>query len=122
VKLLLAMAPTVLLVVYSQLITKWRVQSVPPDAVPASGALDRLAGYLSDPLILSSYLTALAGSVAWMFVVERYAISLAFPVYIGLTVMFVVIGGAVLFGEELPLSRIIAVLLIVAGVALASRS
>ena len=119
-KMLLAMAPTVALIVYGQLVTKWRVGSISQGS-PPGGPLDRLIAYLLDPFILSAYVTTLGASVAWLFVMERYAISLAFPVYIGLTVMLVVIGGAILFGEPMPPSRVLAILLIVAGVALAGR-
>jgi multidrug transporter EmrE-like cation transporter len=55
-------------------------------------------------------------------VVERYPVSLAFPLHIGLSVMAVVIGGIYLFGEPITLSRILAVVLILAGIAIGSRS
>jgi multidrug transporter EmrE-like cation transporter len=121
-KMLFAMSPTILLVVYGQLVTKWRIGLL-SDAMPGSpDHLARLFIYLKDPYILSSYAAALAGSVAWMFVVERYSISIAFPIYVGITVFAVAIGGCLLFDEPLTSSRLVAILLIVAGVTIGSRS
>jgi multidrug transporter EmrE-like cation transporter len=121
-RLILAILPTMLLVVYGQLIIKWRVGALADAAPPAAGSLGRLASYLADPYILSAYLAALASSITWMFVVESYPVSLAFPLHIGLTVVAVVVGGIYLFGEPITAPRIVAVCLILAGIAIGSRS
>ena len=120
-RLILAILPTMLLVVLGQLLIKWRV-GVLSQAHPALAPLDRLGIYLTDPYILTAYVAALASSVTWMFVVERHPVSLAFPVHIGLSVMAVVIAGIYFFGEPLTPWRLLAVCLIVAGVALGIRS
>jgi multidrug transporter EmrE-like cation transporter len=122
VRLILAILPTMLLVVYGQLIIKWRVVALSNPVNPADGPLDRLVSYLGDPYILSAYAAALASSMTWMFVIENYPISLAFPLHIGLTVLAVVLGGIYLFGEPITPSRILAVSLILAGIAIGSRS
>jgi multidrug transporter EmrE-like cation transporter len=121
-RLILAILPTMLLVVYGQLVIKWRVGALSDVAHPASGPLGRLALYLTDPYILSAYVAALASSMTWMFVVESYPVSLAFPLHIGLTVVAVVLGGIYLFGEPITAPRILAVFLILAGIAIGSRS
>ncbi|TMH75010.1 MAG: hypothetical protein E6H57_00080 [Betaproteobacteria bacterium] len=121
-RLILAILPTMLLVVYGQLIIKWRVGALAEVAQPASGPLGRLVVYVTDPYILSAYVAALASSFTWMFVVESHPVSLAFPLHIGLTVIAVVAGGIYLFGEPITAPRILAVALIVAGIAIGSRS
>lgn len=121
-KLLLAIAPTVVCITYSQLMTKWRVGQIAASMGPKRDLADRLFAYLTDPLILSAYALAFIASVMWVFVVERYAISNAFPTYIGLTVAIVSFGGMALFGETLGLQKIVAIGLIIAGVYLASSS
>jgi len=121
-RLILAILPTMLLVVYGQLIIKWRVVALSNLANPADGPFARLVSYLGDPYILSAYVAALASSMTWMFVVESYPVSLAFPLHIGLTVMAVVVGGIYLFGEPITAPRIVAVCLILAGIAIGSRS
>ncbi len=122
-KLLLAMSPTILLVVYAQLITKWRIgvlaglmHESSPDRVA------RLFVYLKDPLIVTSYFAALAGSVAWVFVLEKYDVAMAFPIYVGLTVLAMAVCGAILFGEHVGAIRAFGIVLIIIGVALVSRN
>lgn len=121
-KMILAMSPTILLVVYGQLITKWRISVLAERLEDVDGSIVRLFEYIKDPYIASSYIAALLGSAAWMFVVERYAISIAFPIYVGLTVLAVAIGGCLLFSEAITPMRGLAIALIVAGVAIGSRS
>src|SRR5882762_436242 len=98
---------------------KWRVGVLTNLAAAPIGTL---AFYITDPYIISAYVAALASSMTWMFVVESYPLSLAFPLHIGLTVMGVVVGGVYLFGEPITAPRIVAVCLIVAGIAIGSRS
>ena len=121
-KMLIAIMPTVLLVVFGQLVTKWRVQLLGSVPDGDGDRLSRVVVYLTDPYIIAAYVAALLGSVAWMFVVERYAISVVFPLYIGLTVLLVVLGGVVIFGEHMSMTRVLAILLILAGVAIGARS
>lgn len=120
-KMILAMMPTIVLVVYGQLIVKWRIGKM-FHLSGSSGPLGRLLIYVIDPYVLSSYAAALAGSIAWVFVVERYPISIAFPMYVGLTVAAVALGGTVLFGEVFSISKIIAISFILIGVVIGSQS
>lgn len=122
VRMLLAIAPTIVLVVYGQLMTKWRIAQLFSDLAAATDRMDRLLLYVKDPFILSSYAAALAGSAAWMFVLERHAVSMAFPVYVGLTVVAVALGGVLMFGEALSLTKIVAIVLILTGVAIGSQA
>lgn len=121
-KLLLAMSPTIFFVVYAQLITKWRIGTLSVAIQNSPDKLSRLYIYLSDPLILSTYLAALAGGVAWVFVVEKFEIAVAFPIYVGLTVLVMAICGSLLFSEHIGVSRIFGMVLIVLGVAFVSRT
>jgi multidrug transporter EmrE-like cation transporter len=122
VRLILAILPTMLLVVLGQLLMKWRLGVLAPAAHSVSGPLERVALYLSDPYVLGAYVAAFASSITWMFVLESHPVSLAFPIHIGLSVMAVVLGGLYLFGEPMSGSRIFAICLIVAGIAIGSRS
>jgi multidrug transporter EmrE-like cation transporter len=82
----------------------------------------RLLYYVFDPFILSAYAASLGGSVAWIFVVERYDLSLAFPIYVGLTVLSVAVVGILLFGEPLSWQRALSIALILAGLVIGSRT
>ena len=121
-RLILAILPTMLLVVLGQLLMKWRLGVLGPVAQSTSGPLARVLLYLTDPYVLGAYVAAFASSITWMFVLESHPVSLAFPLHIGLTVMAVVVGGIYLFGEPLAGPRIVAVCLIVTGIAIGSRS
>ena len=121
-RILLEVLPPVLLVVYGQLIIKWRVQLMAASASFTEDKLARMLAYLSDPYIVSAYLAALASSIAWIFVLERHPLTLAFPLYIGLIVLMVIVAGVAMFDEQMTASRVAAVVLILAGVSLGSRS
>lgn len=78
----------------------------------------RLLAYLLDPVIFSAYAAALVGSFVWLFVVARLPLAVAFPVYQGLTFALVILGSVVLLGEALSIGKLMAILLILAGVIL----
>ena len=119
--LLLSIAPTVLFAVYGQLITRWRVRELAEQLAPGASMFTRAWHYVWDPYILSGYLSAVAGSIAWFFVVERKPLAVAFPVYVGVTVLLVALAGVWVFGETLNATRVFGMLLIIAGVALGAR-
>jgi multidrug transporter EmrE-like cation transporter len=121
-KILLEILPTVCLIVYGQLIIKWRVQTMAASETYVTDWLGRLTAYLLDPYIVSAYIAALASSMTWLFVIERHPLTQAFPLYIGLIVLMVFSAGVFMFDEQVTLSRIIAVVLILAGVYIGSRS
>lgn len=118
----LALAPTISFVVYGQLMLKWRVGTLVKAGVLNGGIWERLVSYLIDPIIVSGYVAAFLSSLSWMIVVERYALSLAFPVYIGMTVFLVTLGSVVLLEENLNTQRIIGIFIILLGVILCSQS
>jgi hypothetical protein len=107
-----AMSSTIFLVIYGQLVTKWRDTALSDSLGHASRKWERLFVYFSDPLILSTYTAALGGSIIWIFVVERYDVAIAFPAHVGL----IVLSGALVLGEL----RALGIFLIVLGVAIVS--
>lgn len=122
-RILIYTIPVALLVAYSQIIVKWRagMSLVVPNEEVRQGLIQRLLGYLSDPYILSGYMAALLGSFVWLFVVARLPLAVAFPVYIGLTFVLVIMGSFTLLGEPVTIGKVIAVLLILMGVVIGSR-
>ena len=82
--LIFGVLPVVVLVVYSQLVVKWRVVTLSGIANIHGNISDRIIGYLSDPYIVSAYLAALLGSFVWLFILARLPLAIAFPVYQGL--------------------------------------
>lgn len=115
-KTYLLILPIALLVTYSQLIVKWRVNSM--DVSISSSSLQQLFKFLADPIILSGYIAALVASFAWLFVVTKLPLTVAFPVYIGVTFAMVLLGGGVFLAETLTATKLVAVLLIFGGIVL----
>lgn len=112
----LLILPIALLVTFSQLIVKWRSSTV--ENVVGSTFPQHLARFLSDPIILSAYAAALVASFAWLYVVARLPLTVAFPVYIGVTFAMVLFGGWYFLAETMNTIKVVAVLLIMCGIAL----
>lgn len=106
--------PVAALVAYSQIIVKIKA---PVGALQGS-IFERLFSYLTNYYILSAYLSALLASFAWLFVVTKMPLTVAFPAYIGITFLLVCFGGWFFLNEEFSAVRILAVLLVFAGVVL----
>ena len=120
-KLLIAVLPTVLLVVIGQIITKWRVNELKGLAHLDASQVTRIVMYVTDPFIVGAYGLALMSSIAWMIVIERHDISIAYPVYIGLSLGAVLAAGICFFNEPLNVGKVIALSLILVGVILAAQ-
>jgi multidrug transporter EmrE-like cation transporter len=73
---------------------------------------------LGDPVILSAYAAALFASFAWLYVVTKLPLTVAFPIYIGVTFAMVLLGGWFFLSEALTPVKLVAVLLIFGGIVL----
>lgn len=120
--LFLAILPTIFLTIYSQLMIKWRVGVLKAGMPDATSTTGRAWHYLTDPLILSAFFAAFLAAVAWLYVCEKYPVSIAFPTYTGILFAFVTIGSAVLLKETISLQHLIGIGIILLGVALVSRA
>jgi multidrug transporter EmrE-like cation transporter len=118
----LLILPIAFLVAYSQIVIKWRISDAAFAAVKGAGVREDLLRYLLDPVIFSGYFAALFASFAWLFVVTKLPLTVAFPLYIGITFMLVLCGGWFFLSETLTPVRILAVTLIFTGVALGVRA
>ena len=121
-KLLVAVLPTILLTAYSQLVTKWRVAALAATSASSMSISDRTFGYLVDPFIISAYVFSLLSSIAWLFVVERHAVSIAFPVYVGVLFALVTVGSTLWLKETISVQHLVGLLLILVGVVVVSRA
>ena len=121
-KLLLAVLPTILLAAYSQLVSKWRVTALAASGGEPASASARVLQYLTDPYIISSYAFALLSSIAWLYVLEKYPVSIAFPTYIGVLFAVVTVGSVLLLKEQVSVQHVVGMALILAGVVVVSRA
>lgn len=112
----LLILPIAVLVTYSQIIVKWRAGA--KDQLATSSFSQYLVTFMTDPVILSAYAAALVASFAWLFVVTKLPLTVAFPVYIGVTFAMVLLGGWFFLSETLTATKLVAVLLIFGGIVL----
>jgi multidrug transporter EmrE-like cation transporter len=119
-KIIIFILPTVFLTLYGQFITKWRVADLARD-VESVSVINRIIRYIGDPFILSTYLMTLVASFSWFFVLERYELSLAYPLFIGLMFVAVILCDSILFGASLNGTKLISIALILFGVIIGSR-
>lgn len=108
--------PIALLVTYSQLIVKWRSNSIEHTQATSFGT--HLLGFLANPVILSAYVAALFASYAWLYLVTRLPLTVAFPAKIGVTFVMVLFGGWFFLAETMNATKVVAVLMILGGIAL----
>ena len=94
-------------------------------AVNATGelqlSLDALLNLGLNPLFLLGLGTFGASTFLWLLVLMKAEISFAYP-FLSLSYMFVIFGGAVLFGETLTISRVFGVVVIIGGIFIIARS
>lgn len=121
-KILVSVFPIALLVAYSQIIVKWRTLQLGTLISDNVSLFGRMLNYLSDPLLLSAYITALLASFLWLFVVAKLPLVIAFPMYIGVTFVLVLLGGWFFLSESLSPIRLLAAALILSGIALGVRN
>ena len=116
----LYIAMTVLLTVYGQLIIKWQVNvaGTPPEATGEKALF--LLRLLFMPWVLSGLAAAFLAAVFWLATLTRFQLSYAYP-FIAFTFVLVIGGGGLLFGEPITAPKIVGLVLIVAGITIASQ-
>lgn len=119
-KTYLLIIPVAFLVAYSQIVVKWRSNTGHLGNADTSG-VDRVLMFLADPVILSAYASALFASFAWLFVVSKLPLTIAFPVYIGVTFAMVLFGGWYFLAEAMTVTRLMAIVLIFSGIVIGIR-
>ena len=119
----LYLAATIATSVYSQLIIKWRISGrfaglkIPDGILPKAATLFSV---IFDPFIFSGLVATFVSGLCWMATMSKLEISYAYP-FTSLGFVLVVLLSSCLFGEALNAWRISGVILIVAGITVASQ-
>ena len=117
------LALTIVTSVYSQLIMKWRISGrfaglkIPAGVWPKVVTLFTV---LFDPFVFSGLVATFVSGLCWMATMSKLEIGYAYP-FTSLGFVLVVLLSHFLFGESLNAWRIWGVLLIVAGITVASQ-
>lgn len=93
-----------------------------PGALDATGNLFSLiALILRSPLVLLGLLLYGIGALAWIAVLARLDLSLAYP-FLALNFVLVTVASRLFLGEAVPVLRWLGVLVICSGILLVARS
>ncbi len=119
----LYLVATIVTSVYSQLVMKWRISGrfaglkIPEGVWPKVVTLFTV---LFDPFVFSGLVATFVSGLCWMATMSKLEIGYAYP-FTSLGFVLVVLLSWLLFGESLNAWRIWGVILIVAGVTVASQ-
>lgn len=111
---------SVLCTVYGQIVVKWQVAKA--GALPATlpEKIPFLLRLVLNPWILSGIVAGFMALVCWLAAMTKFELSYAYP-FMSLAFVFVLILSAVLFHEAMTVSKVLGVVLIMAGIIVASR-
>ena len=111
---------TILLGLYGQVVLKWQVNLAgqPPSDWPERAAY--VLKMLFNPWVLSSLAAAFLGMLSWILALGRADLSYAYP-FTSLAFVLVLLASAVLFREPITITKLVGMMLIVAGIIIGSR-
>jgi multidrug transporter EmrE-like cation transporter len=114
-------AMTILLTVYGQFAIKYQVGKAGPLPADLPARLQFVFDLLLSPWVISGLGAAFIASLFWMLALTKLPLSHAYP-FMAVTFVLVVLGGAWFFAEPLSTQRIVALVLIGAGVVISGLS
>lgn len=117
------LASTILLSVYSQIMIKWRISNHFPDLHLPEGIWNKIVLLLTiifDPFIFSGLVATFASGLFWMATMTKLDISFAYP-FTSLGFVLVLLFSWLLLEETMNGYKIVGVLFIMLGIAIAGR-
>lgn len=111
---------TILITVYGQLIVKWRVSQAGslPVGLPNQAAF--FTRLLFDPWMISVILVTPLAALSWFAAMTKYELSYAYP-FMSLAFVLVLILSAIFFHEAVTVPKVLGLVLVVAGLIIASQ-
>lgn len=106
---------TVALATYSQLVMKWQMNEI--GALPAGLSPKALVlGHaILRPWVLTALFATFMSGVCWMVTLTKFDLSYAFP-FTALNFIVMFCAGALLFGEQPSMAKLLGTLLVLGGV------
>lgn len=95
--------------------------SQPGVAETATGVFSIIGLIFKSPLVMLGLVFYAAGALAWIAVLARLDLSVAYP-FLALNFVLVTLSGRFLLGETVPPLRWLGILVIIAGILLVARS
>lgn len=111
---------SILFTVYGQLVVKWQVAKAGSLPVALSDKIPFLAKLIVNPWILTAIAAGFGALLCWLAAMTKFELSFAYP-FMSLAFVLVLILSVLLFNEALTAPKVMGVLLIMAGIIVASR-
>lgn len=115
----LGVALCIVFTVYGQIAAKLATRQLGPLPADWDGRFAYLTRVLINPWFISCFIAASLAAVSWITALTGLEISRAYP-FMSLNFIFVLLLGALLFGEQITPAKIAGISLIVAGVVVGS--
>jgi drug/metabolite transporter (DMT)-like permease len=108
---------TVILLVYAQLILKFRANVISERMANDPSSIHYVIYMLIDPFVITALAACFLSLIAWLMAIRRTEIAQAYP-FVSLTFVLLPIGASIFLKETLYPLQIVASIIIVAGVIL----
>lgn len=111
---------TIFFTVYGQLTIKWQVSKVGAMPEALTGKMVYLGHLFLNPWVLTAFFSAFLASLFWMAALTKFELSYAYP-FMSFSFVSVLILGVLLFNESISISKVLSMVLIIAGIIVGSR-
>lgn len=95
-----------------------RAGGFPAQLQNITGAIAKL---MAQPLFDCGILLYAASSIVWFHVISTEPLSVAYPLLVSLTFIFVTLGAIVIFNEAMNLPKVLGIVIILVGIIILSR-
>lgn len=112
---------TVIFTVYSQLISKWQVNSAGSLPIGLADKFGFLLRLLLNPWVISSFTCAFLAALAWMAAMTKLPLSYAYPLFISSTFVLVFFCSFLFLKEPITAPKMIGMVVIIAGIIIGSQ-
>jgi multidrug transporter EmrE-like cation transporter len=111
---------SILFTVYGQIVVKWQVAKAGGLPAVLSEKMAFLLHFVINPWIMSAMFAGFLALLCWLAAMTKFELSYAYP-FMSLAFVFVLMLSVVLFHETVTVPKVLGVLLIMAGIIVASR-
>jgi multidrug transporter EmrE-like cation transporter len=111
---------SVLFTVYGQLVVKWQVARAGALPGALSGKIPFLIHLVLNPWIMSAMVAGFFALLCWLAAMTKFELSYAYP-FMSLAFVLVLILSVVLLHEAVTVPKVLGVVLVMAGIIVASR-
>lgn len=111
---------TLALTTYGNLVFKWQVNAAGQMPATPGAMTGYIVSLFLNLWVISSFVAVFGAAVAWVGALNHFELSYAYN-FMSLSFALVLVFSAALFGESLTSPKLIGVLLITLGVAIASK-